>query len=75
MARITVEDCLELVPNRYELVMLATRRARQVYRGAETLVISKNKVIVTSLREIAKGLVKPEIFTPVEKEDAAALPH
>ncbi len=58
MARVTIEDCLSRVENMYELVHLATRRARQLYKGAEPLVRSKNRVIVTSLREIAAGKVR-----------------
>ena len=50
MARITVEDCLENVPNRFELVLLAARRAKQLLKGARPLVESDNKEIVTSLR-------------------------
>lgn len=57
MARVTIEDCLENVDNMYELVHLATRRARQLYKGADPLVKSKNRVIVTALREIAAGKV------------------
>jgi DNA-directed RNA polymerase subunit omega len=57
MARVTIEDCLENVDNMYELVHLATKRARQLYKGSEPLVKSKNRVIVTSLREIAAGKV------------------
>ena len=57
MARITVEDCLRRVPNMYELVLLAADRARQIYRGSEPMVRSKNRVIVTALREIAAGKV------------------
>lgn len=53
MARVTVEDCLENVENRFALVVLATQRARQLLRDAEPLVASKNKECVTALREIA----------------------
>jgi DNA-directed RNA polymerase subunit omega len=59
MARVTIEDCLDHVDNMYELVHLATKRARQLYKGSEPLVKSKNRVIVTSLREIAAGRVIP----------------
>jgi DNA-directed RNA polymerase subunit omega len=58
MARITVEDCLEQVPNRFELVLLAARRAKQLLKGARPLVESSNKEIVTSLREIAADKVR-----------------
>lgn len=58
MARVTIEDCLEKVENRYELVHLATKRIKQLRDGAEPLVRSKNKDVVTSLREIAAGKVR-----------------
>ena len=58
MARITVEDCLERVPNRFELVLLAARRAKQLLKGARPLVESDNKEIVTALREIAEDKVR-----------------
>ena len=58
MARVTVEDCLELVPNRFALVVLAAERARQLARGATPLVDCDNKPAVTALREIAHGMVK-----------------
>jgi DNA-directed RNA polymerase subunit omega len=58
MARITVEDCLEKVSNRFELVMLASRRARQLFQGAKPLVESENREIVSALREIAAGKVR-----------------
>ena len=67
MARITIEDCLEKVENRYELVHLATKRVKQLRDGSQRLVTSKNKDIVTSLREIAKGKVK---HAPVSEYDS-----
>ena len=58
MARITVEDCLEHVDNRFELVLLAARRARQISKGADPLVPEDNdKPTVIALREIADNLV------------------
>lgn len=57
MARITIEDCLEKVENRYELVHLATKRVKQLRDGADRLVRNKNKEVVTALREIAAGKV------------------
>lgn len=57
MARVTIEDCLKNVENMYELVHLATKRSRQLYKGSDPLVKSKNRVIVTALREIAAGKV------------------
>ena len=58
MSRITVEDCLEKVDNRFELVMLASKRARQLVKGAEPLIDSDNREIVVALREIADGKVR-----------------
>ena len=58
MARITVEDCLEHVDNRFDLVLLAARRARQISQGAEPLVPAENdKPTVIALREIAENLI------------------
>ena len=59
MARITIEDCLRQVHNRFALVHLAAKRVRQVYRGAPTLITPHNKEIVVALREIAAGKVVP----------------
>ncbi len=55
MARITVEDCLSKISNRFELVMLASKRARQLFKGARPLIESDNREVVVSLREIAAG--------------------
>ena len=61
MARITVEDCLENIDNRFELVLTATKRARQIGHGAEPLVAEENdKPTVIALREIAEGLIDAE---------------
>ena len=57
MARVTVEDCLEKVPNRFALTVLAASRARQLSRGDDALVEASNKPAVMALREIAEGLV------------------
>ncbi len=66
MARVTVEDCLENVSNRFELVMVATKRARQIANGQEPLVEEENdKPTVIALREIAEGKVGPEILDDV----------
>ena len=59
MARVTVEDCLEQVPSRFELVLLGARRAKQLLKGARPLVESHNKEVVTALREIAEDKVQP----------------
>ena len=58
MARVTVEDCLDKVPNRFALVILAAERARQISGGARTLVRCDNKPGVAALREIAQGQVR-----------------
>jgi DNA-directed RNA polymerase subunit omega len=68
MARVTVEDCLKFVTNRYELVHLCTKRTRQLFRGAERLVQCKNNEVVTALREIASGKVR---FLPHRQVEAA----
>lgn len=60
MARITVEDCQERVDNRFLLVQMAIKRVHQYREGYEPLVNSKNKEVVTALREIAAGKVMPE---------------
>ncbi|HBG46972.1 MAG TPA: DNA-directed RNA polymerase subunit omega [Deltaproteobacteria bacterium] len=58
MARITVEDCLKEIPSRFMLVHLASQRARDLIKGAPSLVKTDNKAVVTALREIAAGKVK-----------------
>lgn len=58
MARVTVEDCLPLVENRFALVLLATKRTRQLMAGARPVVDTKNKSPVLALREIATGKVR-----------------
>jgi len=58
MARITVEDCLKKVESRFELVILAARRAKMIMKGAKPLVEADNRPIVTALREVAAGEVK-----------------
>ena len=63
MARVTVEDCLENVDNRFQLVLVATKRARQIALGSEPQVpIENDKPTVLALREIAAGLVGPSIL-------------
>lgn len=58
MARITVEDCLKKVESRFELVILAARRAKMIMKGAKPLADSDNRPIVTALREVAAGKVE-----------------
>ena len=61
MARITIEDCTARVPNRFHLVQMAAIRAKQLKKGARALVQSdENKEVVTALREIAAGLIRPD---------------
>ncbi len=63
MARVTVEDCLDNVDNRFELVLLATKRARQLANGQDALIDWENdKPTVVALREIAEGLITPKIL-------------
>ena len=70
MARITIEDCTELVSNRFHLVQMASIRTKQLKKGARALVQSEeNKEVVVSLREIAAGYVKPDY--PAEEEGEA----
>jgi len=57
MARVTVEDCLDKIPNRFELAVLVSKRVKQLLRGSRPLVTSKNKHIVNALREVAAGKV------------------
>ncbi len=58
MARITVEDCLKNIPNKFELVLLAAKRARQLSKGARPLLKSDNREVVLALREIEAGKVR-----------------
>lgn len=58
MARVTVEDCLEKITNRFALVILGAERARQLSKGAHPTIICDNKPAVTALREIAEGKVR-----------------
>ena len=71
MARVTVEDCLENVENRFELVLVATKRARQIANGKEPLVDWENdKPTVVALRELADGLIDPrELDQPETTEE------
>lgn len=59
MARVTVEDCLDYVDNRFSLVHLAVQRTKQLYKGSKPLVNCKNRETVTALREIAEGKARP----------------
>lgn len=73
MARITVEDCLTQVDNRFELVLMASKRARQLAKGAEPMVdIDEDKPTVLALREIAEGRVDHALLAEVEKREREA---
>lgn len=67
MARVTVEDCLDNVENRFDLVIVATRRARQLANGKQALVEWEgDKPTVVALREIAEGLISTKIMDDIE---------
>lgn len=70
MARITIEDCLEKIPNKFILVRMAILRANQLIKGARPLVdnIENNKEIVLALREIAAGKIKRKDLKAEERE-------
>jgi len=77
MARVTVEDCLENVDNRFELVMVASKRARQMATGGKEPLVEEesDKPTVIALREIAEGLVTPDILireSVIEAEEELA---
>ncbi len=70
MARITIEDCIRKVPNRFHLVQMAAIRTKQLKKGAKALVQAEdNKEVVMSLREIAAGYIKPEYPTEEPEEE------
>lgn len=62
MARVTVEDCMKVIPSRFELVVLAAQRAREISCGAKSAVDKDNKDAVISLREIAMGQINPDVL-------------
>jgi len=69
MARVTIEDCLEKVENRYELVHLTAKRVRQLRDGESPVLHTKNKEVVTALREIAAGKVKHALISEYEDDE------
>ena len=74
MARVTVEDCLEKVDNRFELVLVSTKRARQIANGKEPLVEWENdKPTVVALRELAEGLIDPKALDEPETTEEEML--
>lgn len=72
MARVTVEDCLDNVANRFELVMVASKRARQIATGGKDPLVDEesDKPTVIALREIAEGLVTPDMLAREEELEA-----
>jgi len=72
MARVTVEDCLSSVDNRFELVMVASKRARQIATGGKEPLVQEesDKPTVIALREIAEGLVTPDMLSREDELDA-----
>jgi DNA-directed RNA polymerase subunit omega len=76
MARITVEDCLQNVPNLFQLVLIASKRARKLANGAEATVDWENdKTTVVALREIAAGHIGPEILEEVDRPLPEIMPE
>jgi DNA-directed RNA polymerase subunit omega len=70
MARITIEDCIRKVPNRFNLVQMAAIRTKQLKKGARALVDTEdNKHVVVALREIAAGYIKPDYPDELPEED------
>lgn len=70
MARITVEDCLEKIPNRFELIHVASKRVKQMAKGSRALIAQPhNKAAVLALREIAAGFVSKLIDSGDASED------
>lgn len=65
MARITVEDCLKKIPNRFQMVLAAAYRARQITQGHKPMVDAKDKASVVALREIAEGKVGVDILKQI----------
>ncbi|MEX0942952.1 MAG: DNA-directed RNA polymerase subunit omega [Pseudomonadales bacterium] len=74
MARVTVEDCLENVENRFELVMVSSKRARQIATGgkAPLVPLENDKPTVLALREIAEGLINASILNEPERPEQPA---
>jgi DNA-directed RNA polymerase subunit omega len=76
MARVTVEDCLNNVDNLFELVLLASARARRLANGAEaTVPLDNDKVTVIALREIAEGNITAEMLIPPPEPPPAPIPE
>ena len=75
MARVTVEDCLDNVDNRFELVMAASKRARQLTIGGKDPKVPRenDKVTVIALREIAEGVINPKALDQEDREEEASI--
>ena len=73
MARVTVEDCLEHVDNRFDLVMVAAKRARQISTGGKepTVPVDNDKPTVVALREIAEGTMTPDMIYAADRRSDA----
>ena len=71
MARVTVEDCLTYVDNRFELVMVASKRARQIATGGKEPLVKEDsdKPTVIALREIEEGLINDQVLRDAEQDD------
>ncbi len=75
MARVTIEDCLEQVPSRFGLVVMAGLRTKQLMRGAKPLVqAAENRAVVTALREVAAGLVRPDVDLEAQPSETEGEP-
>jgi DNA-directed RNA polymerase subunit omega len=69
MARITVEDCLSVIPNRFDLVLMASKRARQLAKGSDAILPQENdKPTVLALREIATGRITEDLLAEVDRQ-------
>lgn len=75
MARVTVDDCLQHVENRFQLVLVAAKRARQLALGSESKLVWENdKITVMALREIAAGLITPKILEEISAKEHSQEP-
>ena len=75
MARVTVEDCLKVVPSRFKLIDLVIKRVKQLREGAEPLVKTDNREIVLALREIAAEYITPETIDRYAKKEKPTSPY
>ncbi len=77
MARVTIEDCLDNVDNRFELILVASKRARQLAKGSAepTVAVDNDKPTVLALREIAAGNVTRDILNEPEEEIVIKVPE